>query len=108
MDFDLILEIERRFEIAFGMNARPGEGRVHLAHDNGESKRAEKSVLGRFHETKKIRVVHDPGHIRVREFHPARCFEFVSHKPMVIPAAPIYEAKFRAVSRHSRANSSAI
>src|SRR5213595_58744 len=51
---------------------------------DGESERAIKAVLSRFHEAKEIGEVHQARHVRFRELHLPRRFEFVSHCRAVI------------------------
>ena len=101
-DFHFVLEPEGGFEIAFGMDARPAHpmgmgprptrrrvGRV----ENGGSQRAEKGVLGAFHETKEIGIVHQARHVGVGEFDAAGHFEFVRHETILDTRFRIDELK---------------
>ena len=63
VDFDFVLEAKRGFEIAFGVDARPADGRIGFIHGHGKYEGAEETVLGGFHEAKEIREVHDARHV---------------------------------------------
>jgi hypothetical protein len=79
VDFHLVLKTQRRLEVALRPHPRPADRRRDFLRHNGQAERTEKSVLGRFHETEEIRIVHDARHVGVGKFHAADCFEFVSH-----------------------------
>src|SRR5665213_1697796 len=87
-------------EITFGMHARPAHFRVRFVHENRKAERTEKTVLGCFHEAEEIGIMHDPCHVSVGKLDAPDRFKFVSHAGNLNFGVPIYEAKFRAASRH--------
>src|SRR2546426_5374166 len=67
VDFHFVLEMQRLLEIALRVDARPADGRINIARDDGKTDRAEKTVLRDFHVVKKIREVDDARHVRLSE-----------------------------------------
>src|SRR5258706_16178847 len=79
MNLHQVIEPERLFVIAFGMDTGPAELGIGFGHVHGKTERTVEAMLGGFHETEKIGVMHDAGHVGVRKLDPPRNFEFVWH-----------------------------
>src|SRR3954463_10119092 len=89
MNLHFIFKPQRRIVITMRMHSRPAHWRGPIPRDDGKSERPKKTVLRSFHVPKKVGIMHYPGHVRLREFHPTDHFEFVSHNQLGFPTTPV-------------------